>query len=132
LIALKILKNHIKVAFYGRKQRVKLHMCKKAELNLAQGIVIMNKSELIDEIQRTKGEDCSKACAERSLDAVLQAIVNGVAKTGSVQLIGFGTFSVSTRAPRMGVNPKTKEKIQIPASKSIKFRVGTKLKNVAK
>jgi nucleoid DNA-binding protein len=88
----------------------------------------MNKSELIDEIQRIKGEDCSKACAERSLDAVLQAIVNGITKTRSVQFIGFGTFSVSTRASRMGVNPKTKEKIRILASKSIKFELEQNLK----
>jgi nucleoid DNA-binding protein len=92
----------------------------------------MNKSELVDEIQKIRGEDCSKACAERSLDAVLQAIVNGVAKTGSVQLVGFGTFSVTARAPRAGVNPKTKAKIHIPASKSVKFKVGTKFKSVAK
>jgi DNA-binding protein HU-beta len=71
----------------------------------------MNQSELTDELQRIKGEDCSKTCAERSLDAVLQAIVNGVTKTGFVQIIGFGTFSVSTRASRLGVDPKTKEKI---------------------
>ncbi|MDR0742333.1 MAG: HU family DNA-binding protein [Puniceicoccales bacterium] len=92
----------------------------------------MNKAELINEIQKIKGADCTKACAERSLDAVLQAIINGVAKTGSVQLIGFGTFSVTARAARTGVNPKTKAKINIPASKSVKFRVGAKLKNVAK
>ncbi|MDR2721108.1 MAG: HU family DNA-binding protein [Puniceicoccales bacterium] len=92
----------------------------------------MNKSELVDEIQKIQGGDCSKACAERSLDAVLQAIVSGVARTGSVQLVGFGTFSVTTRASRMGVNPKTKAKIHIPASKSVKFRVGTKFKSVAK
>ncbi|MDR0680093.1 MAG: HU family DNA-binding protein [Puniceicoccales bacterium] len=92
----------------------------------------MNKAELINEIQKIKGVDCTKACAERSLDAVLQAIINGVAKTGSVQLIGFGTFSVTVRAARTGVNPKTKAKINIPASKSVKFRVGAKLKNVAK
>ncbi|MDR1256093.1 MAG: HU family DNA-binding protein [Puniceicoccales bacterium] len=92
----------------------------------------MNKAELIDEIQKIKGENCTKACAERSLDAVLQAIISGVAKTGSVQLIGFGTFSVTTRAARMGVNPKTKTQIHIPASKSVKFRVGTKFKSVAK
>jgi nucleoid DNA-binding protein len=92
----------------------------------------MNKAELVDEIQKIKGGDCSKACAERSLDAVLQAIINGVANTGSVQLIGFGTFSVTTRAERMGVNPKTKAKIHIPASKSVKFRVGAKFKGIAK
>jgi nucleoid DNA-binding protein len=92
----------------------------------------MNKAELIDEIQEISGGECSKACAERSLNAVLQAIVSGVDKTGSVQLVGFGTFSVIKRAARAGVNPKTKEKIHIPASKSIKFKVGAKFKDIVR
>ncbi|MDE6431778.1 MAG: HU family DNA-binding protein [Opitutales bacterium] len=92
----------------------------------------MNKSELIDEIQKLSGSDCSKTCAEQALNSVLRAIVNGIKKTGSVQLIGFGTFSVVKRAARSGVNPRTKEKIRIPASTSIKFKVGTKFKDVVK
>jgi nucleoid DNA-binding protein len=92
----------------------------------------MNKAELIDEIQRISEGECSKACAERSLNVVLQAIVSGVNKTGSVQLIGFGTFSVIKRAARAGVNPKTKARIHIPASKSVRFKVGTKFKDVVK
>lgn len=92
----------------------------------------MNKTELIDEIQKLSGDECSKACAERALNSVLQAIVNGVQKTGSVQLIGFGTFSTTERAARSGVNPRTKEKIHIPASKSVKFKVGAKFKDIAK
>lgn len=92
----------------------------------------MNKAELIEEIQALLGDDCSKASAERALNSVLQAIINGVEKTGSVQLIGFGTFSIATRTARTGVNPRTKEKIQIPASKSVKFKVGAKFKDVAK
>lgn len=92
----------------------------------------MNKAELIDEIQKLSGEDCSKVCAERALNTVLQAIVNGVERTGGVQLIGFGTFSVVTRAARSGVNPRTKAKIRIPESKSVKFKVGAKFKEIAK
>jgi nucleoid DNA-binding protein len=92
----------------------------------------MNKAELIDVIQRIEGKDCSKACAERSLNAVLQAIIDGVRESGAVQLIGFGTFSVIKRAARSGVNPKTKAKITIPASKSVKFKVGAKFKDIVK
>ncbi len=92
----------------------------------------MNKAELINEIQQLSGEGCSKACAEHALNSVLQAIINGVKKTGFVQLIGFGTFSVAKRAARTGVNPRTKEKINIPASTSVKFKVGAKFKEIAK
>jgi DNA-binding protein HU-beta len=88
----------------------------------------MNKSELVDEIKRLGGDDWSKACAERALNIVLQAVINGIKATGSVQLVGFGTFAVSKRAARTGVNPKTKAKIHIPASQTVRFRVGSKFK----
>jgi DNA-binding protein HU-beta len=90
----------------------------------------MNKAELVEEIKKLSGDDCSKACAERALNNVLQAIMNGIKTRNSVQLIGFGTFSVSRRAARAGVNPKTHVKIQIPASKTVKFKVGSKFKEL--
>ncbi|MDR1595677.1 MAG: HU family DNA-binding protein [Puniceicoccales bacterium] len=89
----------------------------------------MNKSELVDKVKELIGCDCSKACAERSLNAVLQAIMHGLKSAKSVQLIGFGTFIVAKRAARTGVNPKTHVKIQIPASKTVKFRPGSRLKS---
>jgi len=88
----------------------------------------MNKAELIAQVQTTLGPDTPKAAAERSVDAVLDGVKQGVSKDGSVQLIGFGTFSVSNRAARMGVNPQTGAKIQIKASKSVKFKPGAALK----
>ena len=78
----------------------------------------MNKSELIDEIRSVNGDECSKACAERALEAVLNAIMKGLKRDGSVQLIG------------MGINPKTKASIKIPASRTIKFKVGSKFKEM--
>ena len=90
----------------------------------------MNKFELVDEIRSVNGDECSKACAERALEAVLNAIMKGLKRDGSVQLIGFGTFSVSERAPRMGINPKTKASIKIPASRTVKFKVGSKFKEM--
>jgi DNA-binding protein HU-beta len=88
----------------------------------------MNKAELVAQVQKTLGKDTSKAAAERSLEAVLDAVKRGVKKDKSVQLIGFGTFSVSKRAARMGVNPQTGAKIKIKASKSVKFKPGAALK----
>jgi DNA-binding protein HU-beta len=88
----------------------------------------MNKADLVEEIRKHLGGDCTKAGAERALDAVMKAIECGLKSDKSVQLIGFGTFAVAKRASRIGVNPKTKAKIQIPASKTVKFRVGSKLK----
>lgn len=91
----------------------------------------MNKSELVAEVQKLLGTDATKACAERAVEATLDAIKVGIKKDKSVQLIGFGTFAVATRAARTGVNPKTKEKIKIKASKSVKFKAGAALKEVA-
>ncbi len=91
----------------------------------------MNKSELIEEVQKALGKDTSKAAAERSVDAVLEAVKKGVKKDKSVQLVGFGTFSVAKRAARKGINPRTKEQIKIKASKTVKFKPGAALKAMA-
>lgn len=88
----------------------------------------MNKADLVAEVQKSLGSDTSKAAAERSVEAVLEAIKKGVKKDKLVQLIGFGTFSVTKRAARTGINPQTREKIKIKASKSVKFKAGTGLK----
>lgn len=90
----------------------------------------MNKAELVATVQESLGGDTSKAAAERAVDAVLDGIKEGVRKDNSVTLIGFGTFSVSERAERTGVNPQTKEKMKIPASKTIRFKAGKSLKEV--
>lgn len=88
----------------------------------------MNKSELIESIQSTLGPDATKRDAEETLNAVLTSIVNGVKSSGKVQIVGFGTFEVKTRAARMGRNPKTGETMPIPASKSLAFKAATALK----
>ena len=88
----------------------------------------MNKEDLIAKVQEILGAEASKACAERALNAVLEAIQYGVKKEKKVQLIGFGTFSVVDRKARMGINPKTKEKIKIKASKAVKFKPGSDFK----
>lgn len=88
----------------------------------------MNKADLIAKVQELLGPDASKACAERSLNAVIEAIQFGVKKAKKVQLIGFGTFQVVDRKARTGINPKTKEKIKIKASKAVKFKASSAFK----
>ncbi len=89
----------------------------------------MNKAELIDEVQSSLGEDCSKAHAERVVNAVLAGIRKGLAKESMVQLVGFGTFQVKDRKERTGRNPQTNQPILIPARRSVGFRPGQKLKD---
>ena len=62
----------------------------------------MNKAELVAEVQKSLGADTSKAAAERAVEAVLEGVKKGIKKDKSVQLIGFGTFSVSNRAAQIG------------------------------
>lgn len=88
----------------------------------------MNKSELIESIQSTLGADATKRSAEEALDAVLSSIVKGIKSSGKVQIVGFGSFEVKSRAARTGRNPKTGESMQIPASKSLGFKAASALK----
>jgi nucleoid DNA-binding protein len=81
----------------------------------------MNKAELIESIQKTLGKETSKKAAGDALAAVLECIVKGVKKDKNVQLIGFGTFKVSSRKARKGRNPKTGASMTIKASKSVRF-----------
>lgn len=89
----------------------------------------MNKAELVEAVQKTLGKETSKALAERSVEAVIESIKTGLRKGKAVQLVGFGTFKVVNRKARMGINPKTGDKIKIKASKSVKFGAGKDLKS---
>ncbi|MEE9127163.1 MAG: HU family DNA-binding protein [Planctomycetota bacterium] len=88
----------------------------------------MNKADLIEAVQQDLGDNCSRAHAERCVNSVLDAISAGLCKDNSVQLVGFGTFQVRHRKARTGLNPQTREPMQIPASKTVGFRPGNKLK----
>lgn len=92
----------------------------------------MNKAQLILEVQKLLGDDCSKAQAERAINAVLNAVKTGVKKDKLVQLIGFGSFRVKQRAARNGVDPRTGKPIKIKASKTVGFKPGAALKSAAK
>lgn len=88
----------------------------------------MNKSELISAIAQKSG--LSKVDAKKALDATLDAITSEVKSGGKVVLVGFGTFSVSERSARKGINPRTKATIEIPAKKAAKFKAGSDLSNL--
>ena len=85
----------------------------------------MNKSELIEKIAANAG--LTKADSKKALDATLAAIKDALAADEKVALVGFGTFAVSERPAREGINPATKEKIQIAAKKVAKFKAGAGL-----
>ena len=86
----------------------------------------MNKSELIEHIAQTAG--ISKTQATAALQAVETGVIDTLATGGTVELKGFGTFSVKDRASRPGRNPKTGEVITIPATKVPAFKAGKALK----
>lgn len=85
----------------------------------------MNKSELISAIAEKSG--LSKVDSKKALDATLEAITEEIKAGGKVVLVGFGTFSVTERSARKGINPRTKKPIDIPAKKSAKFKAGSDL-----
>ena len=89
----------------------------------------MNKADLIEEVQKQLGTECSKAHAERAVNALIASIQRGLKKDKEVQIVGFGTFAVKNRKARTGRNPQTNEPIQIKASRTVGFRPGTTLKD---
>lgn len=89
----------------------------------------MNKTQLVDCIQAKLGEDATKKCAEAALAAVLGAISEAV-KEEKVQLVGFGTFEMKTRAARTGRNPQTGEEMKIAASTTLSFKPSSVFKTV--
>ena len=85
----------------------------------------MNKTELIEKIAAKA--QLTKADAKKALDATTNALKEALVAGDKIQLVGFGTFSVSERPAREGINPATKEKIQIAAKKVAKFKAGAEL-----
>ncbi|RJX69989.1 HU family DNA-binding protein [Vibrio sinensis] len=87
----------------------------------------MNKTQLVEHI--AENADLSKASAGRALDALIEAVSGTLQAGDQVALVGFGTFSVRTRAARTGRNPKTGEEIQIAEAKVPAFKAGKALKD---
>lgn len=86
----------------------------------------MKKTEFIEAVASKAG--ITKAEASRNVNAVLDVITESLSSGDSVVLTGFGTFKVRHAKARNGVNPRTKEKIKIPATKRPAFSAGAVLK----
>ncbi len=80
----------------------------------------MNKTDLVNEVAAKA--QLNKTDAKAAVDAVLESIAQALANEDKIQLIGFGTFSIQEKEARTGINPRTKEKIEIPARKVVKFK----------
>ena len=90
----------------------------------------MTKQEFVDRVATQSG--LSKSDAGKAVDAVLSTITDTLRGGGQVNFTGFGKFSAQRRAARMGVNPRTGEKVQIPAATVPKFSAGSSLKTAVK
>ncbi|MCI8603792.1 MAG: HU family DNA-binding protein [Ruminiclostridium sp.] len=88
----------------------------------------MTKAELVSAI--AEKTELTKKDSEKALAAVVDSITEALKKGDKVALVGFGTFEVRTRAARQGINPQTKKKINIPATKVPAFKAGKALKEV--
>ena len=86
----------------------------------------MKKEELITFV--SDSADITKKSAGDAINAIIEGITSALEKGDSISLIGFGSFKVVKRAAREGRNPSTGEKMQIPASKGVKFTPGAGLK----
>lgn len=88
----------------------------------------MNKTELIAAV--AEKAELSKKDAEKAIKAFTDVVSDELIKGEKIQLVGFGTFEVSERAAREGRNPKSGEVMNIPASKTPKFKAGKALKDM--
>ena len=88
----------------------------------------MTKTELINAVDEKA--ELTKKDADKAVSAVIDTITESLAKGEKIQLVGFGTFEVRERAAKEGINPATKEKMNIPAKKVPAFKAGKALKDV--
>ena len=94
---------------------------------IGKEVKIMNKTELIAAVAAKTG--MSKNDAEKAVAATVDAITESLVKGDKVQVSGFGIFEVKTREARVGRNPRTKETIQIPATRLPAFKASKTLKD---
>jgi len=85
----------------------------------------MTKADLVSKIAGERG--ISKSQAGKAVDGFVSAVSGALAGGDKITLVGFGTFSVGSRSQREGRNPRTGEKIKIPATKVVKFKAGKTL-----
>lgn len=89
----------------------------------------MNKTELIAQIAEKSG--LSRKDAEKALTAAISSITEAVCNNEKVQLVGFGSFELKCREARIGRNPRTREPIEIPATRTPIFKAGKAFKDAA-
>jgi DNA-binding protein HU-beta len=87
----------------------------------------VNKNDLVAHVVDQAG--LSKSDATKAVDAIFDGVVGSLKKGDEVRLVGFGTFAIAERAASEGRNPRTGEKINIPASRQPKFKPGKLLKD---
>jgi DNA-binding protein HU-beta len=87
----------------------------------------MTKAELVARL--AEDTELTQAVASKALNSLLVVLAEEIKNSGGITLSGLGSFVVVERAARKGFNPKTKEPIRIPASKTVKFRVAKALKD---
>ncbi|MDR3129176.1 MAG: HU family DNA-binding protein [Tannerellaceae bacterium] len=85
----------------------------------------MNKTEFLNAV--AEKADLSKLDTKKAFEAFIETISEGLAAGDRISIVGFGTFSVTERAARKGINPKTQQTIEIPARKTVKFKAGSEL-----
>lgn len=90
----------------------------------------MNRTDLVNAI--AEEAKLSKQDASNALKAALNAISDALANGDKIALVGFGTFSIAEKAARTGFNPRTKQAIEIPARKTVKFKPGSELTDKVK
>jgi len=90
----------------------------------------MNKAQLVAKVAQDAG--VSKAVAEKTVNAFVDAVTSTLKKGGKVTIVGFGTFSTAKRKARIGRNPATGAELKIPATTVAKFSAGKALKSVIK
>ena len=90
----------------------------------------MNKTEFINAVAEKSG--LSKVDAKKAVEAFVETVSSELKEGRKVALLGFGSFSVAEKSARKGVNPKTKQPIEIPARKSVKFKAGAELTEIIK
>jgi DNA-binding protein HU-beta len=90
----------------------------------------LNRTEFIEELSIKLG--VSKSQVEKFMNGFIDLVTEKLTSGFDVNLTGFGLFRVTTRQARQGINPKTGQKMSIPASKSVGFKVGKTLKEAVR
>ncbi len=90
----------------------------------------MNKAELVEELSNQTG--LAKKTSREAVDVVISAITDSLGREEKVTLVGFGTFQVMERKARKGINPQTRQAINIPAKNVVRFKAGKGLREKVK